>query len=236
MSNNEIFCPSCGAKNSKNNRYCSKCGASIPHNEEETESQDTYRASRSANQGTSNQSGQTYQAQQPGSQQPQSTQPQPNGSRGHVPQYERPPEGYKYADLGDRFFAFIIDSILFSVIVMLLGLLFGRRWLWDLDLATYYTDAGVSILVSFIYLSAFEYYNDGKTPGKALLKLKTVNETEFGPMNLKQVVLHNLGKVLILPIDLIIGIIVNNDEPDPRDKNKIRISQQLSKTLVLKKV
>ena len=138
-----------------------------------------------------------------------------------------------FAKFGDRFLAFIIDSIIFSALTFVIGLISGERWLRGIGMATIYTDAWPSIIVSYVYFCLFDILNDGKSPGKAIMKLKIVDEDTLGEITTKQALLHNLGKVLFLPIDLIIGLIAG-DDGDPKEKSQIRISQRMSKTVVLK--
>ena len=66
------------------------------------------------------------------------------------------------------------------------------------------------------------------------MHLKLVDEETLEDVSTKQVFLHNIGKVLFLPLDLIIGLIAQ-EESTPKEKSQIRLSQRLSHTVVLKK-
>ncbi|MHA1730082.1 MAG: RDD family protein [Promethearchaeota archaeon] len=128
-----------------------------------------------------------------------------------------------YADLGDRFIALLLDGIIFSVIGSLMGISLGFGGLWRGYL--------INAIIGLIYFWAFETIN-GQTPGKMAMKIQTVDENSLGKISSGQAALHVIGKVLFLPIDFILGVIVKGD--DPSEEHKYRITQNISKTVVVK--
>ena len=137
----------------------------------------------------------------------------------------------KYAGDGDRFVAYIIDGILFSVIGSLFGLIFGIPW--DVDLvSSMWNNSWPVIGVSFLYLFLFEAFNNGTTLGKMVMKIQTVDETNFGEITHKQAALHTIGK-LFLPLDIIIGLISRDKVESEMEKNQVRFTQKFSQTSVI---
>ncbi|MHA1511169.1 MAG: RDD family protein [Promethearchaeota archaeon] len=141
------------------------------------------------------------------------------------------PKSIKYADDGDRFVAYIIDGILFSVIGSFFGLIFGIPW--DIDLVSSMWNNSWSITgISFLYLFLFETFNNGQTLGKMILKIQTVDENTFGKISRKQAALHTIGK-LFLPIDVIVGLIQRDKSVSEMEKNQVRFTQKFSHTSVI---
>ena len=137
----------------------------------------------------------------------------------------------KYAGDGDRFVAYIIDGILFSVIGSLFGLIFGIPW--DVDLvSSMWNNSWPVIGVSFLYLFLFEAFNNGTTLGKMVMKIQTVDETSFGEISHKPAALHTIGK-LFLPLDVIIGLISRDKSESEMEKNQVRFTQKFSHTSVI---
>ncbi|QEE17094.1 RDD family protein [Promethearchaeum syntrophicum] len=137
----------------------------------------------------------------------------------------------KYADDGDRFVAYIIDGILFSVIGSLFGLIFGISWNFDL-VSSMWNSSWPVIGVSFLYLFLLENLNHGQTIGKMILKIQTVDEKTLGKITPRQAALHTLGK-LFLPLDIIIGLISRDKAVSQMEKNQVRFSQKFSHTSVV---
>ena len=207
------FCPFCGNELPISARFCAKCGSAL-------------------------ESGPSQPAQQPLN---DMNQPQPTGiQNGYgqplAPQYgasgtlqgtavQPPATSVKYADFGDRFVAFIIDSI---IVNLLLSIAF---WPFGTDIIE---NKFVTGLVNFVYHFAMEMANGGagQTLGKKIMKIRTVDSISLGAITAQQAAIHIIGKVVFLPIDVIIGLITNeNTQPNKED---IRIMQRLAKTSVIK--
>ncbi|MBA7559992.1 hypothetical protein ES708_01610 [subsurface metagenome] len=108
-------------------------------------------------------------------------------------QVETPtPVKVKFAENGDRFIAFIIDSMIINAIT---GLIFH-------DGGFFWISSGLTIL----YFAMMEMLGNGagQTLGKRVMKIRTVDETTLGPISLNQALIHSLGKTFFGLIDLII--------------------------------
>jgi len=141
-----------------------------------------------------------------------------------------------YASDGDRFVAFIIDSILFGLAGKLFGLMFGLPFLlignmsFDFSLVV---DNWTVALAAFLYFILFEALNKGQTPGKMALKIKTVDSETLSAITPAQAAINAFGKAVFLGLDIIIGLITREDK-SLKEKNTIRIMQRVSKTSVVK--
>lgn len=141
-----------------------------------------------------------------------------------------------YASDGDRFVAFVIDSILFGLVGKLFGLMFGLPFFlmgnmsFDFDLVV---DNWTVALAAFLYFILFEALNKGQTPGKMALKIKTVDSETLGTITPAQAAINAFGKAVFLGLDIIIGLITREDK-SLKEKNTIRIMQRVSKTSVIK--
>ena len=128
----------------------------------------------------------------------------------------------KYADLGERFLALMIDGIIISVIMSLIGICIGfGGW----------TRNSLNLLVGFLYFVLFEARNNGQTLGKMALHIQTVGPNAHA-ITPAQAATHVIGKVFFLPIDVFLGIITKDRHPS--DYHKYRITQNISNTSVIK--
>jgi uncharacterized RDD family membrane protein YckC len=141
-----------------------------------------------------------------------------------------------YASDGDRFVAFVIDSILFGLVGKLFGLMFGLPFFlignvsFNFDLVV---DNWTVALAAFLYFILFEALNKGQTPGKMALKIKTVDSETLGTITPAQAAINAFGKAVFLGLDIIIGLITREDK-SLKEKNTIRIMQRVSKTSIIK--
>jgi uncharacterized RDD family membrane protein YckC len=97
---------------------------------------------------------------------------------------------------------------------------------------TDYGSRAVDIVIGFAYFWLLESFNHGQTLGKMIMKIRTVDERSKGPINPGQAFLHVFGKVLFLPLDIIIAWFVGKTTPE--EKSQIRVTQRLSKTVVIR--
>lgn len=138
----------------------------------------------------------------------------------------------KYADPGERLLAFIIDSIIINAVVSLvIFMIRAAAGLPVNDLST----SPFNLIAMFIYFFVNEK-NTGQTIGKRIMNIKTVDETTHGPINSEQALIHILGKVFFLPIDVFIGLIVGDREKKDGKPNlvQVRATQRVAKTVVIK--
>lgn len=131
-----------------------------------------------------------------------------------------------YADFGERFVAFIIDSIFISLIISAITGLFGQGFYpWDFDIAD-----GWRWLFSlpYFWISAI----NGQSIGYMIMKLRVVRDGSYTQLDGKQGLLHVVGKVFFLPIDIIICWFA--DDSDSKRKEQFRVTQRLAKSVVIK--
>jgi len=152
------------------------------------------------------------------------TTPQPqtnNDKSGSAPVADqKTSKGSNYGDFWERFVALIIDAAILGIISILL--FFNINW---------YIANLLSFLIALLYFWLLETYNKGQTVGKMAMKLRTVNEETLEVASIGDYLLNNLLKshLIGLIIDFIIGLIVNSGDP----KNKFRIMENASKTVVI---
>ena len=139
----------------------------------------------------------------------------------------------KYASDGDRFVAYIIDSILFGLAGKLFGLMFGLAFFGPMMSFEVIVDNWPVTLASFLYFFLFEAFNKGQTPGKIALKIQTVDSESLGDLTPAQAAVNAIGKAFFLGLDIIIGLVTREDK-SAKEKNAIRFTQRASKTSVIK--
>ena len=126
-----------------------------------------------------------------------------------------------YADFGQRFVAWIIDFVLVAVISIILFSI--GEWFFAII---------VGYVLALLYFWLLEAFNNGQTVGKMAMKLRTVNEKTLEVAEPLDYLVNNILKsnIGLLVIDVIVGLISNSDDP----KNRIRIMQDASNTVVIK--
>ena len=124
------------------------------------------------------------------------------------------------ASWGERFVAFIIDSILVSVIV---GILPWPRSFTPIDFPFF--DFGITNIFLFLYWSYLEG-TSGQSFGKRVMNI-TVVGLKGRKIDINQSIYQALGKAFLTPIDVIIGLILY---PGRRQ----RLFNNLSDTVVIK--
>jgi uncharacterized RDD family membrane protein YckC len=226
------FCTFCGSELEPEMQFCAKCGGKV---EKETPKES---ASPS----------QTAFAQPSPTIAPSSVPPPPvMPSTPTMPISPRPypvggsstplhlPENTKLADDGDRFLAYIIDGMIIGAIASSLqGLIYGWHGFNPMNFV-WSNESYVSYGLSLLYYWGFEFLTKGRTLGKMAMHLRTVDEATFQPVNAFRYLLHSIGKVFLVPLDFIIGSIAR-DKSNPVYKSQVRITQRLSKTVVLKEL
>lgn len=124
------------------------------------------------------------------------------------------------ASWGERFLAFLIDSVLVGATVGLLSL--PRRWA---PINFPLVNLGVTNMFLFLYWSYLEGTR-GQSLGKRVLRIRVV-DVAGDAVNLNQGMYQALGKAFLAPIDVVIGLIMY-----PRSRQ--RLFNNLSGTLVVK--
>ncbi|MBD3215126.1 MAG: zinc-ribbon domain-containing protein [Candidatus Lokiarchaeota archaeon] len=143
----------------------------------------------------------------------------------------------EYGGFWERFAAFIIDFIILRIISEIIlslinlplllvdpvGYLLDARQIFNRNLF----DWGIG----FLYFWILEAYNQGQTLGKMALHLRTVDEDTLEVAKPVNYAVNNLAKPsLFLILDLIIGFLVSEGDL----KNRFRVLQDLSHTVVIK--
>ncbi|HSB57643.1 MAG TPA: RDD family protein [Nitrosopumilaceae archaeon] len=117
----------------------------------------------------------------------------------------------------DRFLAWLIDSVIITTAVSIPFMLtrdaFGNP--------AWYCSTGIVIFGYWVIME----YRYGQSVGKRALNIKTTR-MDGQAIDLKDNMIHNFGKAFLLPIDLIIGWILND--------KKQRLFNRLSQTIVIK--
>ncbi len=75
------------------------------------------------------------------------------------------------AGIGDRILAFIIDTLILVVYSILTSLAVAGMGMGRGEMWVYYLAVGLPV---FLYYLLWESFNDGKTPGKSIMKLRVV--------------------------------------------------------------
>jgi uncharacterized RDD family membrane protein YckC len=126
----------------------------------------------------------------------------------------------------DRFFAWIVDFVIISIIstsIFFLSFLHLNHNFED-----FVTNDGMYIPTSIMFFSYWIIleYKTGQTIGKKMFNLKITNNFGDKP-SLIGVILSSFGKSFILPIDIILGWILTNEK-------RQRIFNKLGNTLIIK--
>ncbi|TFF93747.1 MAG: zinc-ribbon domain-containing protein [Promethearchaeota archaeon] len=141
-----------------------------------------------------------------------------------------------YASFGERLIAFILDIIIISIISQLMFYLINLPiFLLDpIEFAFKFQNLWSSSFliwgIGFLYYWLLEAYNKGQTLGKIALKLRTVDADTLEIAQPVNYAINNLAKPSpFLILDLLIGIFVSDGDL----KNRIRVLQNLSNTVVI---
>ena len=126
----------------------------------------------------------------------------------------------------DRFFAWLVDFIIIS---MISTAIFFLSFLYlNYNFENFITNDGMYIPTSvmfFVYWIILEY-KTGQTIGKKMFNLKITN-TQGKKPSLIGIIISSFGKSFILPIDIILGLIITNEK-------RQRIFNKLGDTLIIK--
>lgn len=132
------------------------------------------------------------------------------------------------AKWSDRFFAWLIDFLIITVIsTLIMFAFFGKidfdmneKWIWTEAIQYFQTS-----MIFFGYWITLEY-KTGQSIGKRILNLKVTN-TYGKKADLKGVIISSFGKTFLIPVDVILGWIFTNEK-------RQRIFNKIGDTLVVK--
>ncbi len=128
----------------------------------------------------------------------------------------------------DRFFAWLIDFIIVSIIsTSIIFASFGTME-YEFEEDVFWAESTQYIPTSilfFVYWTILEY-KTGQTIGKKILNLKVVNIYGKKP-DLKGIMISSFGKSFLLPIDVVLGWFLTNEK-------RQRVFNKLGDTLIVK--
>ena len=132
------------------------------------------------------------------------------------------------AKWSDRFFAWLIDFCIISIIsILMISSVFGTIN-WKLSEKWMVAETPQFIptsIIFFVYWTILEY-KKGQTVGKKILNLK-ITDMYGKPPDWKGVMISSFGKTFLLPLDVIIGWIFTNE-------NRQRIFNKIGDTIIIK--
>ncbi|MHA1272563.1 MAG: RDD family protein [Promethearchaeota archaeon] len=130
-----------------------------------------------------------------------------------------------------RFVAYSVDAIItLSITIFILSFIPESNLpLNSLFLVIF---IGIWWLLGTLYFCLFEYYNNGKTPGKAIVQIRTIDKKTKDKLNPESVILNNISKCnpIFFSIDVLIGLIKYSGLKE----NILRATQKMANTIVIK--
>lgn len=145
--------------------------------------------------------------------------------------------GYDVADIGSRFLAILIDTLIQGVLYILLSIaiLFITANLVQVNLPRVVTDAlailliGTVFLIQFGYFLLFEIFLNGQTPGKRLFHLRVIKDNGY-PLSPVDAIIRNMVRVIdFFPALYGVGVVVMFSNPRAK-----RLGDYAAGTLVVK--
>lgn len=126
----------------------------------------------------------------------------------------------------DRFFAWIIDFIIISLVST--SIFFMSFQYLNQNFEEFITNDGMYVPTSILFFSYWIVleYKTGQTLGKKIFNLKITSVDGTKP-DLISIILSSFGKSFILPLDIILGLIFSNDK-------RQRIFNKLGRTIIIK--
>ena len=126
----------------------------------------------------------------------------------------------------DRFFAWIIDFIIISLVST--SIFFISFQYLNQNFEEFITNDGMYVPTSILFFSYWIVleYKTGQTLGKKIFNLKITSIDGTKP-DLISIILSSFGKSFILPLDIILGLIFSNDK-------RQRIFNKLGRTIIIK--
>lgn len=104
------------------------------------------------------------------------------------------PVKYQYAGFWPRFLAAFIDSFLYFVLLLPLGILFDSAMYHEFYGAYSLFDLMVQLLFAVVYIVCWMYF--AATPGKVLMGLRVVDAKTGNKINFKQALVRYLGYII----------------------------------------
>jgi len=124
------------------------------------------------------------------------------------------------ASIGERFLAFILDSVLVGFVV---GVIFWPGYLISPNVP--FLDLGFRNIALFLYWTYTEG-TTGQSLGKKIMKIK-VTDLQGEPIDMSRSLYQAIGKAFLLPLDAIVGLMMYQDKEQ-------RLFNHLSETIVVR--
>jgi uncharacterized RDD family membrane protein YckC len=135
--------------------------------------------------------------------------------------------GLKLATWGERFVAWLIDSIILSVIIGILSIFTYFMWtplgFWPSWTPFFNFSTGGVIYFLYWLIMDGTY---GQSLGKMIMHLK-VSRLDSRPINMSNAAVESAGKAFLLPLDIILGLILYPNR-------KQRLFNYISETVVIR--
>jgi uncharacterized RDD family membrane protein YckC len=150
-------------------------------------------------------------------------------------QPQLPQNSFVVADWGTRFWAWLIDIILINIAIESVRwtfIAFTRNWGFITDWAFFsfgFSINGLAMLLYFTYTEG-QY---GTTLGKQALGLIVVNESGEKSKNFGESFISAIGKAFLLPIDVIIGLFMQDPPAGKNIPLNQRLFQRMSKSVTV---
>ncbi|GKS67746.1 hypothetical protein YTPLAS73_12930 [Nitrosarchaeum sp.] len=132
------------------------------------------------------------------------------------------------AKWSDRFFAWLIDFCIITVISTLMIFAFFGKIDYDLNEKFVWAETTQFIQTSIIFFAYWTIleYKTGQSIGKKILNLKVTNA--YGKQSdLKGIIISSFGKTFLIPVDVVLGWIFTNEK-------RQRIFNKIGDTMVTK--
>ncbi len=144
------------------------------------------------------------------------------------------PETVIYANFLKRLIALFFDSIIIGAIGSVFSWFLFTPWLPSLNILDpfggFWYSVPFDFIFGFLYHWGLETYNKGQTLGKMALNIRTVDEKTLQIAKSSNYAVNNILKGSpFLILDFIIGFLKNSGD----SKNRIRIMQNISETVVI---
>ena len=141
------------------------------------------------------------------------------------PVMEKPPMTMEYQGIGIRFVSLLIDSIILSIIIGVVGSIIGFG-IMERGMVPWW----LGLLYFIIYIGYFAYLEGsrGQTIGKMITKIKVVRE-DGKPIDMNQAFTRNILRIIDGLIVYLIGAILIW-----RSNKKQRLGDNIAKTVVVK--